>query len=95
MLDALLAEDRAEFGEKGVPVARFMVGEPISNGTPDISLRVDRDVVGALVFAVDSVILPFPTGTESISVRYLPDPGFQEREREEASERIERQFSNP
>src|SRR6266511_2131570 len=45
-------------------VARFDVGEMPTDGTPDISLSVGDDVVGALVFSVDSVIVPLPAGTE-------------------------------
>jgi pimeloyl-ACP methyl ester carboxylesterase len=45
-------------------------------------------VLGALVFAVDSVIVPLPAAAADVAVRYVPDAGFQERERADAETRV-------
>ena len=50
--------------------ARFVVGEPTANGTPDVSLTVDGAVLGAMVFAVDAVIVPLPSAAAELVVRY-------------------------
>jgi pimeloyl-ACP methyl ester carboxylesterase len=67
-----------------VASARFAVGDELVSGTRDISLEVAGEVQGAIVFALDSMIVPFPAGTEQVSIAYRPDAGFQTEEFDEA-----------
>ena len=84
VLDGLAAAS----GEDSDFHARFAVGDPTVSGIPDISLYIGQKIVGSMVFAADSVIIPLPAGADSVSVRYLPDPGFQHDEAIDAENRI-------
>jgi pimeloyl-ACP methyl ester carboxylesterase len=95
LLEEIVRDEDDPWDQPEPHAARFVVGELTVNGSSDISLRIDEKALGALVFAADSVIIPFAAAAESVHVRYRPDPGFQARESDEAHGRVQRLVGSP